>query len=328
MQRLYLCLLLLLCTGNAFPQIMEQAPGTLRLYEDDDFFNVWGKGTDEAYSNGTNISYFYVKQKPSTCIDKWIFPRAGKKALNVFEWSIMQVMVTPQDISDTAFQKHDYFYAGALFATHGLTSCNPVKRYSLHSELVFGILGPWSLAKETQSIFHQLIHYQQPMGWTYQVPNSPLLNYNLSYERMLWNPVKLLEVTGGATLRAGTMYDGISAISTIRFGLFNPYFGRTDGSRALRKIQVYTIARPQAHLIFYNALLEGGILQSGNPAFMDVYGNQTVNMRHRTIQLDYGVGTSINRFTITYTQKTLSEWMAGTRHHSVGNISIYIPLRD
>lgn len=57
--------LLLLCFSSisARCQLQQNASKQLRLYEDDDFFNVWGQGTDRAYSNGTAIGYLYLKKK-------------------------------------------------------------------------------------------------------------------------------------------------------------------------------------------------------------------------------------------------------------------------
>jgi hypothetical protein len=41
----------------ASAQITQDAAKQLKIYEDDDFFNIWGKGTDRGYSNGTGIGY-------------------------------------------------------------------------------------------------------------------------------------------------------------------------------------------------------------------------------------------------------------------------------
>ncbi|NSL89597.1 lipid A deacylase LpxR family protein [Chitinophaga sp. Mgbs1] len=323
-----LLLPVILCiTVATHAQITQNAAQLLRLYEDDDFFNVWGRGTDKGYSNGSSIGYVYMKKKPSVFIDNWLFPKAGKDAVNVFDWALMQIMITPNQIADTSFHPEDYYYAGALFATHGLTSYDPVKKYSLRSEIVFGVLGPWSLAKETQTLFHHIINYQPPEGWEHQVPNSPLLNYNFTYERMVWEYRRSGEVVAGVTGRAGTMITGFTAQVYARYGLINPYFGDTNVQRAMRrKFQLYLMVRPQFTAVAYNALLQGGIFRSRDTNFEELEGKHTSHMRRFSIGLDYGIGIGIGRTSICYTQQTRTAWMSGTGKHSVGNITLLIPL--
>lgn len=319
-------LLCIMATATS-AQITQDATKQLRIYEDDDFFNIWGRGTDRGYSNGSSVGYLYMKHKKSVFLDKWILPVAGHNAINVFEWDLMQIMITPNQIADTSYIPKDFYYAGALYATHGLTSYNPEKKYSFHSEFVFGVLGPWAFAKETQTFFHNLINYQPPRGWEYQVPNAPLINYNFTYEVMLWSPVNYLEIVGAANGKIGTMTTGVSAYTYIRAGLFNPYFGQRDLALATkRRFQLYAMARPQFNIIGYNALLQGGIFRSRDSNFDELENHQQTHMRHWTIGMDYGIGIVINRASILYTQKTRTEWMSGTGKHSVGNITLLIPI--
>ncbi|WP_212000651.1 lipid A deacylase LpxR family protein [Chitinophaga sp. HK235] len=308
-------------------QITQNATRLLRVHEDDDFFSFWGRGTDRAYSNGTGFGYVYMKRKKSTFIDKWIFPTAGPNSINVFEWDGMQLMFTPDDLSDSHFIPGDFYYSAAVVATHGLTSYNPVKKYRIHSELVFGIMGPWALGEQAQIFVHNLLGDQPPRGWANQLPNAPLLNYNISYERMLWNPRPSLEVIGGFSARAGTMVDAVSTWGYARFGLINPYFGDPDLHTATRrKFQIYLMARPQFSITAYNALLQGGLFRSSDADFEEHRKLQTSHMNPFIIGMDYGFAIGIGRTTISYTQQTSSPWMSTTRKHSFGNITLLIPI--
>jgi hypothetical protein len=327
MKRLLSCLLLCLPALFATAQVTQDATRQLQIFEDDDYFNIWGRGTDRAYSNGSSIAYLYMKNKQSTFLDKWLLHQAGADGINVFEWDLMQIMITPNQIADTSYQPKDFYYAGALFATHALSSYNPIKKYGFRTEIVFGVMGPWALARETQTFFHNLINYQPPRGWENQVPNAPLLNYNFSFEVMLWNPVKALEVIGGLDAKAGTMTTSATLYSYLRYGLINPYFGDIDLKTATsRRFQLYVMARPQVSVIAYNALLQGGIFRSTSGNFEELAGQQRTHMRNFTIGMDYGIGIVIKRTTISYTQKTRTEWMSGTGKHSVGNITLTIPI--
>jgi lipid A 3-O-deacylase len=327
MKKLLSALLLCAVVNSVSGQITQDAAKQLRIYEDDDFFNVWGRGTDRAYSNGSLVGYTYIKQKKSVFLDKWILPVAGSNAINVFQWSGMQITMTPNEIADTSYIPSDFYYAGALFVTHGLTSYNPDKKYSFHSEFLFGVMGPWALSEEGQTFIHHIINYQPPRGWAYQLPNAPLVNYNFSYDVMLWNPIKSLEIVGSVNGKLGTMTTGVGASSYIRYGLFNPYFGnRILAMATRRRFQLYIMGRPEFNFVAYNALLEGGIFSSTNPDFERLSADRQTHMQRWVVGFEYGIGFVINRMTISYTQKTTTEWMSSTGKHSVGNITLLIPI--
>ena len=100
-----------------------------RIYEDNDFINARGCGTDDAYTNGTRFDYFYQPGHLSKNPVDRILPKAGPNSMNIYGWGVMQLMYTPKDITDSAYQPNDYPWAGALIATHTLYSFNPVKKF-------------------------------------------------------------------------------------------------------------------------------------------------------------------------------------------------------
>lgn len=299
----------------------------LRFYEDNDFMNVRGRGTDESYTNGTRLDYFYQKQRAPRFMDKWILPRTGKDAINTWHWSLMHLMITPSDIRTPKYQPNDYSYAAALFFSHGLDSYDPEKKFSLQSELVIGVMGPWAFGKEAQTWFHRVLGYTRPRGWENQLPNAPLLNYNFTFEKMVWQPSPALEIIGGASAYAGTMLDGAVVHATLRVGHMNPYFGIERGSALQeKKFQVYAFLRPTIEYTWYNALLEGGLFSWSNSRFEFNKSFKTATLNPWSSRVDYGITVAFRRFMIAYTQKTQSASLKGTRQHEVGNISLYIPL--
>src|SRR5580700_11067567 len=121
----------------------------VRLYEDNDFINARGCGTDDAYTNGSRLDYFYQPRHPSKNPVDRILPKAGAHSTNTYGWGIMQLMYTPKNITDSAYQPNDYPWSGALVATHTLYSYNAAKKYDFQTELDLGVLGPASLAAQT-----------------------------------------------------------------------------------------------------------------------------------------------------------------------------------
>jgi lipid A 3-O-deacylase len=268
-QNLPILLLFLLLAGRS-ERLFAQAgqdpddrPTRLfRIYEDNDFLNAYGRGTDNAYTNGTRLDLFYTKKRPSRFIIDRLMPKAGDSSVNVFGWGIMQVMFTPNNLAAANYQENDYPYSGALFSTHTLYSYNPVKKYDIQTELVLGVMGPAALAKQTQDLIHGLIQNQKPMGWGNQLGTGALVNIDMTVEKQLasWGSSQsshssrssqlsglsgssrsfrssqtseslypaadapIVEVIGGAQVFAGTMMNGLGLYPLIRVGLMNAYF--------------------------------------------------------------------------------------------------------
>ncbi|MBS1606157.1 MAG: lipid A deacylase LpxR family protein [Bacteroidetes bacterium] len=249
---------------------LTQPTRMLRLYEDDDYINIKGRGTDEAYTNGSRVDLFYTRHDPPHWLLDRALPKAGESSVDVYGWGIMQVMYTPRKINDPDFQPDDYPWSGGLFVTHSLFSYDPKANYDLQTEVVAGVIGPASLAGPTQKAFHHLIHYTQPMGWGHQFRNDLLLNINLTYEKQVFavspGADPLLELIGGGSIHAGTMENKLSAYSLLRLGIMHPYFNGlmtqyASGSSPDKKehIELYFFARPEVDVVYTNAILEGGM---------------------------------------------------------------------
>src|ERR1700710_364800 len=102
----------MLCTaGNNFLQAQstkDTASMLLRIYEDNDFINIYFKGTDNAYTNGTRMDLFYTKKsRPHFFVDR-LMPKAGDSSIDIFGWGMNQLMYTPNDIVTKDYQHGDY----------------------------------------------------------------------------------------------------------------------------------------------------------------------------------------------------------------------------
>ena len=259
--------------GPLFGQ-QQSSTTLLRIYEDDDYFNIRGKGTDDAYTNGSRIDLFYIRDRPSHSIVDEVLPSAGSGSIDVYGWSIMEMMYTPKEIGDTAFQPNDYPWSGSLFVSHSRSSYNPIRHYLLQTEVVVGVIGPASCAGPIQAGFHRMIHYQQPKGWRHQFRNDLLLNLDLALEKQLLALPSgtaghhALEFIGGTRLSGGTMDNEVSLYTLLRIGRMTPYFNGllsqySSPSKAQNshkdQWQLYFTVRPQVTAVATNALLQGGV---------------------------------------------------------------------
>jgi len=325
----------------------EEAPTFLfRLYEDNDFINIRGLGTDDAYTNGTRLDLFYTKKQPGRHGLYRLLPKAGENTARTPMDGLMQLMFTPRDISQAAYQPDDYPYSGALVVTHTLYSYNPVEKFDWQTELVAGVIGPASLAAQTQRIVHKLIHYQRPMGWDHQFRNDLLLNINMTAEKQVAAWGHTLEVIGGGQVFYGTMLNGITFYPLIRIGKMTPYFQGYSSQYSGKKWQFYFVIKPEAQIIFRNAMLQGGMFThnpnlgaghapapKGHAATMaTTTATMTTptetslpyrGLEHWVYSLNYGAVLSHGNFGISFIQNTSSAMMKGLYSHEVGNISLY-----
>ncbi len=303
-----------------------------RFYYDNDFINVLGKGTDNEYTGGTRLDYYYTKNHSSRFfIDKWM-PKAGINAVNTFGWSVMQVGFTPNNLSKVNPDVNDFPYAGGLFAIHTLHSSNKEKKYNIQTELVGGVIGPYSYAAEVQEAIHTWIHYQQPMGWDKQMPTDILLNLNLTAEKMLWQKGKWLELIGGANARIGTMEDGATIYGLLRVGKMLPYFngylpqyGSPYANKAHRS-QVYIFAKPGLSWTGYNAFVDGGVFAGRSAYYRESENQSSPYTTDKKINpfIDAGLVLSRGKASYSITQKIMPPLLNGYFPHAVGNISITV----
>ncbi|UTV30090.1 lipid A deacylase LpxR family protein [Photobacterium atrarenae] len=85
---------------------------------------------------------------------------------------------TPATLSSDVPLAGERPYAGLLFVEAALYQFSMTRSDTL--QVMVGTLGPHALAKEGQSVTHNLIGSEQPQGWDYQIDNQPV--FTLSYQ--------------------------------------------------------------------------------------------------------------------------------------------------
>jgi len=295
-----------------------------RVFFDNDFFNINLRGTDEAYTYGLRFDYMYRLSHPPKFFLSRILPKAGPGSIDEFSWSLMQMAYTPRDISTFDFQPNDYPYSGALFLTHARRSYNPIKKYSFQTEILVGMLGPASLADESQKLFHELIKYQLADGWNYQLDNAPLINLNFTAEKQMYSGGKIFDVIAGTRLMAGTFNNSATIYPLFRFGKMNPYFKGfinqySSEGLSRHKWQIYAIFKPEASWNISNALLTG----IGKQSYLNEERKRLHPLEKFTYAINYGAVVSWGHWSLTYTQTHTPALLDGLYTHTFGNFSLY-----
>ncbi|MET0379882.1 MAG: lipid A deacylase LpxR family protein [Spongiibacteraceae bacterium] len=169
---------------GVFPVIAaaEDNRGALTIAFENDLF---GAGTDEHYSHGTEITYVSDTYQPD-----WLRSFAG--GIGMYDqgddlrvvWSLGQQMYTPSDLARTDLIVDDRPYAGWLYTSIGMfTDSQQRSRFRSINRLEFilGQVGPDSYAEDTQRQIHKITDSSEPRGWDNQLHNET--TFDVQYQR-------------------------------------------------------------------------------------------------------------------------------------------------
>jgi len=156
------------------PQPLRERPPaqwTVSLRWENDTFG----GSDRFYTDGVSLS---LAQTGANWLDGMMDRLPGSGGRRTVSYEFGQLMYTPSDTTLPVPDPRDRPYAGILYAGLSL-HLEQGNRYN-GLKLVTGVVGPWSLAEETQKQVHRWVGTALPQGWDYQLHNEPI--FNLVYE--------------------------------------------------------------------------------------------------------------------------------------------------
>ncbi|MCB1674962.1 MAG: lipid A deacylase LpxR family protein [Halioglobus sp.] len=171
----------------------QEQPWTLTAYFENDLF----ANTDQSYTNGVRLSWispdvssyerdkrlpgfirsindtlhFFHDINTRSCGDPDAKPRACLRRNLVI--SLGQIMFTPKDRLASEVIQDDRPYAGYLYATFGYHTRDETQLDTI--EVSLGLVGPASLAQESQDFIHKLRGIPRFKGWDNQLRNEPVL---------------------------------------------------------------------------------------------------------------------------------------------------------
>lgn len=193
--------------------------GTFSLVVENDLF----ARTDRSYTSGVRASWVTAPQAtPSWAVElaKGIQLFADWGTIRT-EYAVQQAIFTPQDTKRVIPDPLDRPYAGWLNASFGLIG----ETGSLLDQLSLsiGVVGPASLARQSQKLVHDVLGQDSPRGWDYQLRNEPTIQ--LLYQRS-WRALAAYSFDGGYGLdltphlgaSAGNVYTFANAGLTFRIG--------------------------------------------------------------------------------------------------------------
>jgi hypothetical protein len=292
----------------------------VRLYlENDSLLNPFESRTDRYYTHGTRVERFRLDRGlgarflPGVSHSDWCRLICGKGARRgVVDSGIAvgQNMYTPANILIAEPQPQDRPWGGFLYASR--IARVSYKQSSLRAqrqdrfEVGVGVVGPASLAAETQIEFHRLIGADRPAGWANQLRNEPVLQ--LRYDTALRWPE---DDRGHADLiprvraNLGNVQTSIEAEITGRIGWNLSGFGADTIVAAFAPEETADSRRSSRWRRGGNLFVRGGVKAIARNIFIDgnSFVRDEIRVRRTPVVPEIGAGFELNlirNFSLTF----------------------------
>lgn len=217
---------LLLCSpsADASPDDAASDGGLFTFVLENDVFGE--SKQDRNYTNGFKLGWM----TPKSAEPKWAGALAdaltptNAESDTRLEFEIGQSMFTPGELSQAIPDPTDRPYAGLAYVSMGLVD-RQERGHLVQYQLVLGIVGPSSRAKEVQRGFHELINAREPLGWDTQLRDQFVGELRVQHSRRmtLGNSDSASAYGIDVTPHAGATLGNLTTSANAGFGL---RFGR------------------------------------------------------------------------------------------------------
>lgn len=300
-------------------------------------------GSDKDYSNGLKLTWSRPYQKgprdrTRPRLKDWAFRHLpflrGLDTPKATTFSIGQFIYTPKDTNRADLIVTDRPYAGYTFLGFGFVSVADRIRHFWEFDL--GVVGPWSLAENTQNGFHDLIRTRRAKGWDHQLDNE--IGLEAVYE-VKWQSGSVKNAHGWGTdfiphlgFQLGNIATSAKAGAEFRFGwslsrdfgncpirsgceanLFMNQQPDTSGAGAQSHFGFHFFAAVEGRAVFRNIFLDGNTFGNSHHVDKEIYVAEVMG----------GIAMSYGRFKTSYAmvQRT-PEFKQRKDRHAFGTINV------
>lgn len=204
-------------------------PARFTLFVDNDGVLKPNDRSDRYYTSGVKVDMSFQPQ--------WAEPFAGfvplgadfDPARTAFGVSAAQLIFTPWKNNRPVPREDDHPYGGYLYGSLYLQRAeapaddDPIRRSTFdHVQLDFGVVGPSSLAEESQKEVHRITGTRLPKGWSHQLKDEAAVNMTFRRKVRLEFEFPDSEITlqliPEAGFDVGTVWRQAVGGVTVRFG--------------------------------------------------------------------------------------------------------------
>jgi lipid A 3-O-deacylase len=241
--------------------------------------------TDRHYTQGVKFSFLHADgvMPDSLAALARAFPRWGmsEDGPAKFGYQLGQSIFTPADLTATQLLTDDRPYAGWLYTGWILQRRGTIGRSQWpvldNFQIDVGIIGPHSLAEETQTAVHEFRGFATPRGWRNQLHDEPGLA--VKYQRSwLFSPTlreaRVVDLIPHAGVSLGNVETSFRVGAMLRLGVNLPTdFGvstisslaTTEGGWSAEhtgsRYGFYVFTAGEAWTVLYTAFLDGNLFR-------------------------------------------------------------------
>ena len=269
-----------------------------RFHYDNDYFT----GTDKEYTQGYNFELTSPRLAKNPINNLFISPKNSEFKYGL---SLEHIGFTADNIASDQIQFDDRPFAAAIMLKSFSIATDTIQKSRIVSSLNLGIIGPGAFGGDMQTAIHRATGNTIPKGWTNQIKNDFVINYELTYEKQLLRFHDFFTIQTTITARLGTLFTNASGGLNATLGIINSPFISVKNKN---KFQLYLYSQPLVNVIGYDATLQGGLFNHKS-----VYTITESDIERLTLQDNFGIVLQYRGLYLEYSQTIL------TREFSYGN---------
>lgn len=284
----------------------------VRLHYDNDFFAE----SDYYYTQGYSFEVVApgLKENP---LNKILL---NKGQSTHYGLAFEHYGFTPTSISSDAILYNDRPFAGCIMLKSFRISVDTVRRTRLVAILSLGMIGPAAFAGKMQSKIHEWTGDRNPKGWQNQIKNDVIANYEVQFQKQLFNYKNFIALNTETQIQIGTLTNKAQAGLTMRLGKFSAPFENVP-VRPGTNFQCYIYNQPMVGFNAYDATLQGGVFSKNNP-----YTLRSSQITRITFQDNFGLVIQCWRVYLEYYQTFLTREFRSGMDHRWGGVKIGFTL--
>lgn len=143
--------------------------------------DLFGKGTDQNYTNGFRVGWFDAGRKPPGITEDLedYLPFLDVNETTSVSYSLGHNIYTPDNVESPAQDPEDRPWAAFLYGSMGMLTVS--EAYLDEYEITLGVVGPVAQGEPIQKFAHDIVGSPKPRGWDNQLNNEPAVM--LSWQR-------------------------------------------------------------------------------------------------------------------------------------------------
>ncbi len=312
------CLGIILCTFSQ-AQVIDNTSSVknnesnkyFRFHYDNDYFTA----TDEYYTQGITLEFVHPVLKNNPLNKLLLKPKNSDAKYGI---RFDHFGYTPTSIRSEFIRYGDRPFSGNIAVSSFLMAIDTLKHQRLSTTLTLGIIGSKAGGREMQVKIHEWLKNITPLGWEYQIANDVILNYQINYEKALYQYRNRFIINSLSELRVGAHTDKIKTGFNFMVGnIPNSYAANAQNQSTKKKFRFYVYGQLQPGFTVYDATLQGGVFNKTSP-----YTLAAKDLTRLTLQGDFGAVMKIRKLTLEYCQSFITKEFETGKLHRWGGVRL------